>query len=103
VTIDPTFSLGNFDVTQITYKHLLLECKRSGNHPICIGPILIHYRKSFSTYLFFTSSLVGLRKELCGIKAFGTDGEKVWLMLLLKCVHQLFICYAKIINEAILR
>ena len=27
LTIDPTFSLGEFDVTPITYRHLLLETK----------------------------------------------------------------------------
>lgn len=29
LTIDPTFSLGEFDVTPITYRHLLLESRRS--------------------------------------------------------------------------
>ena len=27
VTIDPTFSLGDFDVTNLTYRQLLLQCK----------------------------------------------------------------------------
>lgn len=31
LTVDPTFSLGDFDVTPITYRHMLLETKR-GNH-----------------------------------------------------------------------
>ena len=35
LTIDPTFSLGDFDVTLITYRHLLLETQRSGNTPVC--------------------------------------------------------------------
>ena len=51
--IDPTFSLGEFDVTITTYRHLLLECRRSGDSPVFIGPSLIHYKKSFSTYLVF--------------------------------------------------
>ena len=76
VTVDPTFSLRSFEVTPITYRHLMLECRRSGKSPICLGPILIHYKKSFSTYLFFTSSLVGMRKNLRNLKAFGTDGEE---------------------------
>jgi len=41
-----------------------------------IGPTLVHYKKSFQTYLFFASSLVGLKKELDHLHAFGTDGEK---------------------------
>ena len=76
VTVDPTFSLGSFEVMPITYRHLLLECRRSGKPPICYGPILIHYKKSFSTYLFFTSSLVGLHQNLRKLKAFCTDGEE---------------------------
>ena len=76
LTIDPTFSLGKFDVTPITYRHLLLESRRSGKPPVCVGPIFVHYKKTFSSYLFFASSLVGLRKELLNVKAFGTDGEE---------------------------
>ena len=60
LTVDPTFSLGKFDVIPTTYRHLLLECKWSGKPPVLIGPTLIHYKKNFQTYLFFTSSVVGL-------------------------------------------
>ena len=59
LTIDPTFSLGDFDVTVMTYRQLLVESLRSGQQPIMIGPIMVHYRKTFSTYLFFASSIVG--------------------------------------------
>ena len=76
LTVDPTFSLGEFDVTPITYRHLLLATKRSGNSPSFIGPVFIHYRKSFQMYLFFSSSLIGLSCQLQGIRAFGTDGKK---------------------------
>jgi len=37
---------------------------------------MIHCNKTFSTYLFFASSLVGLRPELSKLKCFGTDGEE---------------------------
>ena len=37
--------------------------------------MLIHYGKTFATYSFLASSLVGLSREL-GIRAFGTDGEE---------------------------
>ena len=76
MTVDPTFSLGQFDVTVTTYRHLLLECKRSGNHPVFIGPSMIHFKKTFSTYLFFASTLVGLEPDLCRLRVFGTDGEE---------------------------
>ena len=76
LTIDPTFSLGEFDVTPITYRHLLLESRRSNSHPIFLGPVLVHYRKTFAAYLFFASTLVGLSWQLQGVRAFGTDGEQ---------------------------
>ena len=55
LTVDPTFSLGAFDVSLITYKHLLLRYK---TQPILIGPACTHYKKNFSTYLFFASTLI---------------------------------------------
>ena len=76
LTVDPTFNLGAFDVTPITYRHLLLESVRSGSPPVLIGPTLIHYRKTFHTYLFFASCLIGLRPALEGVRVFGTDGER---------------------------
>lgn len=76
VTVDPTFSLGEFDVTPLTYRHLLLETKRNKNTPVFLGPVLIHYSKTFATYLFFSSSLIGFSRQLLGVRAFGTDGEE---------------------------
>ena len=76
VTIDPTFTLGAFDVTPVTYRHLLLETRRNKQPPIMLGPILIHYRKSFVTYFVFASSLIGLKRSLEGIRAFGTDDDQ---------------------------
>lgn len=75
LTIDPTFSLGDFDVTVITYRHLLLHSKRTGKPPIFVGPVLIHYRKTFATYLHFLTTLIGLRRGLANVQCFGTDGE----------------------------
>ena len=75
LTIDPTFSLGDFDVTVITYRHLLLHSKRTGKPLVFVGPALIHYRKTFTTYLHFLTTLIGLRRELANIQCFGTDGE----------------------------
>ena len=76
ITVDPTFSLGEFDVTPLSYSNLLLETKCNSQPPVFLGPILIHYKKTFVTYLFFASSLVGQCPQLQVIRAFGTDGEK---------------------------
>lgn len=55
VPINPTFSLGDFDVTVITYCHSLLISHQAGQPPVIIGAILIHYKKTFATYLFLAS------------------------------------------------
>ena len=69
LTVEPTFNLGDFDVTHTAYHHLLLKTVRYGSSPVFIGPTLVHYRKTFGTYLFFASSLIGLRPELRAIQA----------------------------------
>lgn len=73
LTVDPTFLLGDFDVT---YRHLLLHSKRYKAPPVCIGPVCVHYKKTFQTYLFFASSIIGQCRKLEAVHAFGTDGEK---------------------------
>jgi len=77
--VDPTFNLGKFDVTVTTYRHLLLEPYGTpcGKLPTMIGPMFIHVQKDFGAYHFFTSTLVGQRRELCHLRAFATDGEQV--------------------------
>ena len=76
VCIDPTFSLGDFSVTCITYRHLLIKDRRTGESPIMLGSILVHQRKLFETYHFFASSLISLAPSLDHLLAFGTDGEE---------------------------
>ena len=75
LTLDPTFDLGEFNVTVSTYRHLMLV-NSAGNHPVMSGPIFVHQRKQFQSYYFFASSLLGLKPSLSNLCAFGTDGEK---------------------------
>ena len=76
LTVDPTFCLGNFDVTLITFQHLFLQSKQFKQPPVMIGPACVHYKKSFATYLFLLLPFVGQCRELEGIRALGTDGEQ---------------------------
>jgi hypothetical protein len=80
VSIDPTFSLGDFSVTCLAYRHLLVIDRRTEQSPIMLGPILVHQRKTFQTYNFFCSSLIGLLPSLDKMLAFGTDGEEALAM-----------------------
>ena len=73
--VDPTFSLGDFDVTVTTYHHLMLSSKTNSKHPTMIGPLFIHVKKDFTAYHFFSSSLIGQQPNLVNVQAFGTDGE----------------------------
>lgn len=75
LTVDPTFNLGQFNVTPISYQHLLLETRKEGKHPTLIGPVLLHERKTEETYSLFCGSLKALEPELSNLLAFGTDDE----------------------------
>lgn len=91
LTFDPTFSLGQFEVTVTTYKHPLLVFRNpqehSSCHPSLLGPILVHQRKQFTNYHYLTSTMVGLRPELHGLTAFGTDGETACISQFSCAVH----------------
>ena len=51
--IDPTFNLGDFYVTPSTYEHKLLKNRKTGKHPVFIGPRCnIHPSGSKTQYLF---------------------------------------------------
>ena len=76
LTVDTTFNLGDFFVTPMTYHHLMLEDVHTRNHPIMVGPMLVHQRMQFSTFNYFASTLIGYNKSLRNILAFGTDGDK---------------------------
>eukprot|EP00111_Clytia_hemisphaerica_P017048 TCONS_00050521-protein len=73
--VDPTFNFGDFFFTPITYQNLAVLRKSTNKPKIDMGPALIHYRKMFSSYHYFSSSLVGIHPELSELKCFGTDGE----------------------------
>lgn len=77
MTIDPTFNIGKFSVTPVTYQDLLLVSKRTGEHPICIGPMLISQNLTYDVF----SDFIYCMQKNCpslkqGLRSFGTDGEK---------------------------
>lgn len=76
VSVDPTFNLGAFDVTVMTHAQGLVKSKRTGKHPVVMGPLLVHRQKRFPNYYYYMSSLVELKPSLSCVQAFGTDGEK---------------------------
>ena len=75
-SVDPTFDLGDFNVTVTSYRNLLLQNRRSRKNPVMVGPMLIHRRKLFTSYHFLASQLVSMKPSLSQLQAFGTDGEE---------------------------
>ena len=61
--IDPTFNLADFSVTVTVYKHLLLQ-NSSGQSPLLLGPILVHYHKEFRYCNYFLSTIIGLNQQI---------------------------------------
>jgi hypothetical protein len=74
--IDATFNLGEFLVTIITYRHLLLHDISNNKSPVMIGPAIVHQTKQTATYHVLASGIVALRPNLVSAIAYGTDGEK---------------------------
>lgn len=75
-SVDPTFNMGPFEVTAIVYKNLSLQSSRTGEHPICLGPTMIHHRKNYQTYKLFADTVASKCGGHSGVKGFVTDGEK---------------------------
>ena len=72
--VDPTFCLGEFDVTLITYLSSLPPVKKvQFTNSVCRSML---YKKSFATYLFFASSVIGQCRQLVSVHVIGTDGEQ---------------------------
>ena len=76
LTVDPTFDFGPYNVTPILYQHLIVLRREDGKHPTMIGPVLLHEKKTQSTYSLFGGTLKSLEPELKNLMAFGTDDEK---------------------------
>ena len=76
VQIDPTFRLGPYECTPISYRNLMMKRKPTGKSPLRLGPVLIHYRKDQNTYSGFLQNLIDLKPALQGMLSTGTDGEQ---------------------------
>ena len=55
--VDPTFNLGEFSVTVITYKHLQLIDRQTKKPPVLVGPMLIHQKKPRNHIIFLHMEL----------------------------------------------
>ena len=63
-------------MTPTTYEHMLLKNRKTGKHPVFIGPVMVHQNRKYVTYYYFASQLKKMRPGLEGLSAVGTDGEE---------------------------
>ena len=75
VCADTTYNLGDFYVTPLSYKHIMLEDIRTGRPPLLPGPVLVHQQMKFTSFNYFAASLIDADKGLRYVQAFGTDGD----------------------------
>lgn len=85
ISVDPTFNLGKFYVTPITYRNCFLQQKRNENKASFCGPLLIHFRKTAYSYRSLFNVLNQLCPELHELSAYGTDGEEELIKALTAC------------------
>ncbi|CAB3977442.1 Hypothetical predicted protein [Paramuricea clavata] len=75
VGVDATFQIAGFYFTFTTYRNLMLTTEK-GNHPVFIGPGILHKQKLYTSY----KTLPLLMSKYCagtsGVLVYGTDGEE---------------------------
>ena len=74
-SVDPTFNMGQFEVTPIVYHNLILTSKRTNQHPVFLGPTMVHHKKDYGTYKILSSTCVSKCRGLSKARGFVTDGE----------------------------
>ncbi|KAL9982941.1 hypothetical protein ACROYT_G005056 [Oculina patagonica] len=93
--VDATFNLGQFNVTIVSYKHLLLENRRDGKHPALVGPVLVHHKKTAQSYKYLCTNLTSLNPTTKNLLAFGTDDETA----LIQAFEETFDCAVHLLCE----
>jgi hypothetical protein len=76
LSFDKTYNLGSIYVTVAVYKNLALHRKRTGDHPIYLGPIYLHGHSDTETYSFYFSH-IAMQLMGCDVKllTLGSDEE----------------------------
>ena len=72
--VDATFQIAGFYFTFVTYRNLMLKTKR-GNHPVFIGPGILHKQKLYTSYTTLPLLMSKYRAGTSAVLVYGTDGE----------------------------
>ena len=76
LSIDTAYNCGEFYVTPTTYRHQLLLSKRTGKHPVLLGPTLIHKHRDKEAFSYLASSINRIKPSLGRILAIGCDRDR---------------------------
>ncbi|CAH3171111.1 unnamed protein product [Porites lobata] len=75
LSVDTTYNCGEFYVTPTTYRHQLLLSKRTGKHPVLLGPTLIHKHRDQEAFSYLASSMTRLKPSLTRILGVGCERQ----------------------------
>ena len=87
-SIDSTYYVGNFYVTNTCFENLKVvhaESRYKEKHPLEMGPRLIHTEKNTNNFIGFCSSLLRMNHNLRTIQAIGSDGYDALMNSILIC------------------
>jgi len=96
IGIDRTFNLGPCFVTTLVYKNTALIRKETNDHPVFLGPVMLHFDAKQETYVTFFSHLSSalgagdVHTELLddANTVFGSDEEKAIVNAVRQVFHQ---------------
>ncbi|XP_035685260.1 uncharacterized protein LOC118421864 [Branchiostoma floridae] len=72
---DKTFNLTKVHVTVGVFKHLAVKRRKTGNHPIFIGPMYLHDNSDMGTYYDFFAELSAKLHDAPSPPVLGSDDE----------------------------
>ena len=73
---DTTFNIGEFKLTQTTYKNPSLYKKGTASHPWFTGHILVHRTEKKIDFEFFWQSVKRHKKELAAVKLISSNDSE---------------------------
>ena len=73
--IDTTFKLCDMWITDTSYRNKRLVSLRYKDHPVYLGPLMLHFTKDEETFRRFLLEMLGANPGLLNLHTIGTDME----------------------------
>eukprot|EP00794_Sanderia_malayensis_P006694 gene6694-biopygen5473 len=84
LSIDTTFNVANYHLTQTVYRNLAFLKREDGRHPWFPGPVMAHRNKEMHDYSYFWQACKRGEKELQYLRALGTDEDEAMIKGMLR-------------------